>query len=111
RPVVSRAQGRGRELLAAERHTAGMAFADVREVAIVVRCADDSPNDDGRARQPRASERDHSQSPATATRGWNGASLDSAGLRPCRTAAHSRMLSARMTTTEIMKNAATPASR
>ena len=51
------------------------------------------------------------QSPANTTRASKCASVDIAGLRPRSTALHSRILSTRITTTEIMKNAATAASR
>ena len=92
--------------------TLGMACAHVREVVVVVRRADDAPNDRSRHGRASAVERSHHLSlPPRRRAAGTAPPYDVAGFRPRSTAVHSRKLSARITTTEIMKNAATAASR
>lgn len=100
------------ELSARHRLDTRVVLPHVGDVTVIVRDSDDPPNHIRRVPNKRLEGLNgHAQSPATATVASNGTSEDTVGLCPPSTATHSRMLSAKITTTEIMKNAATPASR
>jgi len=100
------------ELRARHHLRTGMVLSHMRHIAVIVRDTDHSSNHvrgvpyDGFERLDS-----HAQSPATATLASKGTSDETVGLWPPSTATHSRTLSAKMTTTEIMKKPATPASR
>src|SRR5882724_5989169 len=83
------------ERLARERHAGRVSRRDVREVPLVIRRA----NDESDRAKERGEASAHQPTPSMGARGWNGASVESAGFRSPITAHHSRDESTRMTTT------------
>ena len=108
--IVASRQRVACECFARERWLVRMALLPMREIPLVVRCADDAPDDLRDACDVRSQLKLPHQSPVT-VRPTNGTSVDPKDVRPRNTLNHERALSARITMTESRKNAATAASR